>query len=63
MKTTITANALLLALFALLFTEPLLGAAYLATILYMSKKHRKFGMLWVRYYRQVLTWENILLKH
>lgn len=57
MKTAIIANALLLFSFGALFFAPAIGS--LTTLLvYTSKRNRKLGLLWVRYYRIITTIEN-----
>lgn len=62
METTIIANALLFVALALLFINSWLGVAFLGALVYASKRSRKLGRLWVRYYRIVSRWENLLLK-
>jgi len=62
MKTVIIANLQLLPTLLVFSDIPLTGAAYLAALVCASKRGKRLGRLWLSYYRQVLSLENLLLK-
>jgi len=54
------ANALLFLSLGTLFVAPAIGCPLTALLVCTSKRNRKFGRLWMRYYRIITTIENRL---
>jgi len=60
LRTAIAANALLFLSLGALFVAPAIGCPLTALLVYASKRNRKLGRLWVRYYKIITTIENRL---
>lgn len=57
MKTAIIANALLLFSLGALFFAPAIGCLLTALLVAASKRNRKLGRLWLRYYKEIINIE------